>query len=122
MCAMNLAALLVVIPISLILALSFFVLLAAVKLETGVLKIFGKVVASLLWLAALIMFMSSFVPGPGFDRMPKKGMMHQKARMNADLPMAMQREQANVMAGKMDKPQAKQGKPCGNKGMIYKIE
>jgi len=117
---MSLASLFVVIPVSLLLALSFFVLVAVRKVEGNALKTFGQVVASLLWLAALILFLGSFqMPG----RM--RGPMHQKARMGGNMPMTMQREQVNLASenAPLAKPGVKAGKPCGgNKGIVFKAD
>jgi energy-coupling factor transporter transmembrane protein EcfT len=118
---MSLASLFVVIPVSLLLALSFFVLVTVRKVEGNALKTFGQVVVSLLWLAALILFLGSFqMPG----RMIR-GPMHQKAKMGGNMPMIMQREQVNLPSdnASLAKPGAKAGKPCGgNRGIVFKAD
>jgi len=50
---MRIAGLCALVPISLLLTVSFFVLLSLRKAEAKEIKIFGYVVAALLWLAAL---------------------------------------------------------------------
>jgi len=120
MCMVNLASLFVIIPISLLLTLSFFVLLAVRKVEGNALKTFGQVAVSLLWLASLILFLGAFqMPG----RM--RGPMPAKARMGGNMPMTMQREQVKIPADKAPsaKPGVKEGRPCGgNKGIVFKAE
>ncbi len=122
MYAVNFASLFVVIPISLLLALSFFVLLAVRKTEGNALKSFGKVTASLLWLACLVLFLAAFQT-PGYKR-PCRGPIQQKLKMSDNMPMMMQREQMKPPQDKMPlaKPGAKESKPCGNKGIVFKAE
>jgi len=116
---MSLASLFVVVPVSLLLTISFFVLVTARKVEGNALKIFGQVVVSLLWLAALVLFLGAFQM-PGYNRM--RGPMHQKAKMGGNMPMMMQREQVKLPSDNatLAKPKAKEGKPCGNKGVVFK--
>ncbi|MDD5005174.1 MAG: hypothetical protein PHS93_01560 [Candidatus Omnitrophica bacterium] len=63
-----------VIPATVLLAISFFVLLTVYKLKKGGLKVFGQVIAVLLWLAAALVFsvgMYSVLVG----RCPMRGQM-----------------------------------------------
>ena len=54
---MRLLGLVAIIPISMLLTVSFFVLFAVRKVETKALKTFGYVVAALLWAAATVVFL-----------------------------------------------------------------
>jgi len=49
-----------IVPASVILTISFFVLLALRKIENQGLKVFGYVIAALLWISALLVFSSGF--------------------------------------------------------------
>lgn len=60
MCMMKAFPYLAVVPISLLLTVSFFVLLIVNKVGVKALKVFGYVVASLLWLAAVVVFLTGF--------------------------------------------------------------
>jgi len=46
-----------IIPITMFLAVSFFVLFSTLKVDSKALKAFGKAIAVLLWICALIVFM-----------------------------------------------------------------
>ena len=77
MCMLKLSHLMAIVPISVLLTVSFFVLFTLRKVEEKGLKIFGYVVASFLWLAVLVVF-SSTVFGLGkssMRMMGKSGMM-----------------------------------------------
>jgi len=50
------AGLLAVVPVAVLLTISFFVLFAVRKIDTHGLKVFGYVVATLLWVAAAVIF------------------------------------------------------------------
>ena len=123
MCMMNQASLFVIIPISLLLALSFFVLVTARKVEGNALKTFGHVVVSLLWLAAFILLLGIF-QRPAYNRMSFRGQMYQKTKMGDNMAAMMQREQVNlpVDAATSANPKAKQDRSCGNKGIIFKTK
>ena len=54
--SIRLLGLFAVIPISLLLTVSFFVLIAVCKLENKALKAFGYVIATLLWVAVIVAF------------------------------------------------------------------
>ncbi len=56
MCAFRLCGMFFVIPATVLLTVSFFVLFAIRKVETRNLKTFGLVVAVLLWICAAIVF------------------------------------------------------------------
>jgi len=79
----KLAGLFVIVPTTLVLTISFFVLIVLRKVEKGVLKAFGYVVVNLLWVSALLIFLGgvyTLISGscPGQKMMMQKhGMMSQ---------------------------------------------
>lgn len=93
-CTPKIASMVAVIPISLLLALSFFVLLSIDKAQAKKLKIFGYVVAVTLWLAVLVIVLG------GARRLVKGGeqakcMMHKEMMMRKGMGMpAMLPEQS----------------------------
>lgn len=134
MCMMNLMPLMAVIPIALLLTLSFFVLLALRKVEEKALKAFGYVVVSIIWLAVLVIF-SGAVYKTAKGSMIMRCMCCKKMGMNC----MQQKEQKDNMSGmnmsgmEMATPEksvrsikdAKQpgmSKCGGNKGMVNKTQ
>lgn len=89
------------IPLTMFLTLSFFVMLAVKKLETGNLKTFGKAVVVLLWLCATMILLAGLCCNPKEGRfmgkMMKGGMkcpMMQQGQMptqqmQGQMPMQM---------------------------------
>ena len=82
-CISKMASIVVIIPISLLLALSFFVLLSIDKAQTKRLKTFGYGVAVILWLAVLVIISG------GVYRLAKGGnqakyMMHKEMMMHRE--------------------------------------
>ena len=69
-----------IVPTTLVLTLSFFVLFALREVKSNVLKAFGYVVAALLWLSALLIF-SSGIYTMATGRCPMQKMMMQKQEM-----------------------------------------
>ena len=122
MCPMSrIAPIIVVVPISLLLALSFFVLLSIRKAETKGLKAFGYVVAGILWLGVLVIFLGGVykIAKGGYQ---EKYMMHKKMMMQ-NMPMMQNQKAANMPAAKENQAlQAQKGKcsDCGNKGVVFK--
>jgi len=118
--------LMVVVPIAVLLCLSFFVLYVMRKIDGKALKLFGAVVVALLWLSALVLF-SGVIVKATYGSMRGKDMMHQKRKMecvsrmmrnNRPLAMSMPvREQASLDAKRPAMP-----KRGGNKGIVYKAE
>jgi len=111
--------LLALVPISLILTLSFFVLYAARKVEEKGLKIFGYVVASLLWFSALLVF-SGAVYRVAKTRGAVECMIQQKTK-GCVLPQM--RQQDNLTASPVSEKGAmtkddKHGKCTANKGLF----
>jgi len=81
------------IPATVLLTISFFVLVALQKIISEKLKIFGVVIVILLWISALLVFSSGiYAAGSGkpFFRCPMMGMMKAKQAL-------MNREQAPGM-------------------------
>ena len=111
---MRFSPLMAVVPFALLLTVSFFVCLAARKVEAKALKAFGYVVAGLLCFAALVVFLGTPY-GMGKGPMKMKYMMRQKMKMDG-MPQMMQKE---------NMPMVKKGpmsKCGGNKGVIFKAE
>lgn len=108
MCCMSrIAPIIVVVPISLLLALSFFVLLSIRKAETKGLKAFGYVVAGILWLSILVIFLG------GVYKIAKGGYL---AKCMTHKKMMMQ----NMPAAKENTRKAKDAAHYQNKGVVFK--
>jgi hypothetical protein len=112
----RIAPIIVVVPISFLLALSFFVLLSISKAQTKGLKAFGYVVAGILWLGVLVIFLGGVykIAKGGYQA---KYMMHKKMMMQnqkaANMPAA--KENQALQAQK-----AKDAAHCQNKGVVFK--
>ena len=76
----RLMGLFAIVPTTLILTVSFFVLFVVRKAESGALKVFGYVVAALLW-ASAILILSSGVYTLATGKCPMQKMMMQKQEM-----------------------------------------
>jgi hypothetical protein len=128
MCMPSFAFLLTIVPVSLLLTLSFFVLLSVKKAETKGLKSFGYVVAGILWAAVLVILLGGVcriasAAYPARCRMRK--MMMQSMPMQ-NMPMMQKDKVANISVDK-NYPSAQVSKinnadHCGNKGIISKGE
>jgi len=125
MCMLEFSSLIAIVPISVLLTISFFVLFTLRRVEEKGLKAFGYVVTGFLWLAALIIFLGAFY---NMGRVPgrMKYMMHQRMKMES-MPQMMQ--QGNmpgmVMPGKGALPKEQKrpiSKYGGNKGVIFKAQ
>jgi hypothetical protein len=118
---MKMFPLLVIVPISVLLTLSFFVLYALRKVEEKPLKTFGYVVVGFIWLAALIMF-SGAVYKMAKAPMPMKYMMQQRmgSMMQKDSMAGMAMPQKAVAV--KDEKRSMGPKCGGNKGIVYKTE
>lgn len=112
MCMMRLSYLLAIVPISILLTISFFVLFAMRKVEGKALKAFGYVVASFLWLAALVVF-SGAVYKTAKSTMAMKCMMHKNV-----MPAMVTPEK-----GQLPKDDKKPAVPKSgaNRGIIFKV-
>ncbi len=125
MCMLKFSSLITIVPVSVLLTISFFVLFTLRKIEEKGLKAFGYVVTGFLWLAALIIFLGAVYnmgKGPG----GMKYMMHQKMKMGS-MPQMMQQDNMPGMAvpekGALPKDQKRRIFKCGgNKGVIFKAE
>ena len=127
--------LLAIVPIAILLTVSFFVLVVLRKIEEKGLRAFGYVAASFLWLAALVVFAGAVYNLAKLSPSPRCMMLQ---KMKCPLQMMSQRmgEMPQMMpTDKMsspdmpDKDAALQGqkgpgavKCCGNKGNIFKSE
>jgi len=99
----RLTGLFAIVPASLVLTVSFFVLLALRKVESNVLKAFGYVIAALLWVSALLVF-SSGVYTLSTGKCPmQKMMMQKKGRIYHDMmgKKMMMDKQMMMEKGKM---------------------
>jgi len=112
----------VVVPVSLLLALSFFVLLSISKAQTKGLKAFGYVVAGMLWLGVLVIFLG------GVYKIAKGGylakcMMYKKMMMQ-NMPMMQNQKAMNMPAAKgnqaLQAQKTKDAAHCQNKGVVFK--
>ncbi|MFA5287509.1 MAG: hypothetical protein WC394_04500 [Candidatus Omnitrophota bacterium] len=69
-----------IVPTTLVLTISFFVLFVLREVKSNVLKVFGYVIAALLWLSALLIF-SAGIYTLATGRCPMQKMMMQKQEM-----------------------------------------
>ena len=118
----RLSHLLAIVPISILLMLSFFVLLSLRKVEEKALKAFGHVVASLLWLAALVVFSGAvFSMAKGIIAAKSTMQQRMKAVCMSQM-MTPENMPAMAMPGKnicpKDKKCPETPKCPGNKGII----
>jgi len=115
----RLSHLFVIVPISLLLTLSFFTLLAMRKTEEKALKVFGYVVVSFLWLAVLVVF-SSVVYSMGRSSV-LMGRIYQRNMKMGHMGQMMQKDSMPGMGmSGMAMPEKKMSKCAGNKGIIFK--
>lgn len=123
---LKLSYLMAIVPIAVLLTVSFFVLYALRKVEEKALRAFGQVVVVFLWLAALVIFSGAvykMAQGP----VSMKGMMQQKMRMDCMAQMMRKDNPSAMVMPEKDqvvKDQKHPGMPkCGmNKGIISKAE
>jgi len=126
MCMLRLSYLMAIVPIAVLLTVSFFVLFTLLKIEEKGLKAFGYVVVGFLWLAALVVF-SGAVYKMAQGSAVTKSMMQQKMKMDY-MSQMMQKDNSPGMAmperGPLAKDQKRPGMAkCGaNKGIIFKAE
>jgi len=125
MCMLRLSSLIAIVPIAILLTISFFVLLAMRKIEEKGLKAFGYVVVSFLWLATLVVFSGAIYNIAGGST-AMRAMMQQK--MKYGMSQMMQQNKMPDMAGLQkgapvrDEKRPKISKCTGNKGVIFKAE
>ena len=125
MCMLKFSSLIAIVPISVLLTISFFMLLTLRRVEEKGLKAFGYLVTAFLWLAALIIFLGAVY---NMGRVPgrMKYMMHQRMKMES-MPQMMQQSNMPGMTmpekGALPKGQKRPTFKCGgNKGVIFKAE
>ncbi len=121
MCMMRISHLFAVVPISLLLTLSFFVLLNLRKVEEKGLKIFGYVVVSFLWLAVLIVF-SSVVYTIGRSSVLMERVYERKMKKECMAQMMQKNSMPGMGMSGMSMPEKKMSKFIGNKGIVSKGE
>jgi hypothetical protein len=125
----KLPQLMAVVPISVLLTVSFFVLVVIRKIEEKGLRAFGYVVAGLLWLAALVVFGAAAF-GLGKDGLGAKKYRSPRSQMQmgAMPPQMMHPDGAAVINPSAGTPQIKAVKRSGcsscsgNKGVVTKKE
>jgi hypothetical protein len=91
--SLNLLGLFAIIPTTVLLTISFFVLFALAKTESGALKTFGYVIAVCLWISAALIF-SSGIYMITTGRHPMMNMMQEMMKGQMQQPM-MQRQMLN---------------------------
>ena len=74
MCMLKTSSLFAIVPMTLILTVSFFVLFALRKIETGALRVFGYSLAVLLWIIAAMVFVVGY-DAQGLQRLSVSQMM-----------------------------------------------
>jgi high-affinity K+ transport system ATPase subunit B len=123
MCILKLSCLMAIVPISILLTVSFFVLFTLRKIEERALKAFGYVVVSFLWLAALVIF-SGAVYKTAQGSLMMKSRMQQKMKMDCMSQMMQKGNPPEMMISEKDqltKDQEHSGmsKCKGNKGVVF---
>ncbi len=114
MCCMSRSvSIMTIIPIALLLTLSFFVLLSIRKAETKGLRVFGYVVTGILWVSVLAISLG-VVYKIAKDGYQGKCMMHKKMIMRQVFAPA-----AKVNAAPAVQETQNKGN-CGNKGIVSK--
>jgi ABC-type multidrug transport system permease subunit len=95
-------SLLSMVPATILVTISFFVLLVTRKLADSVLKIFGYVVCGLLWMSALLVFSAGvFSAVSARPQMPcMMGQMMQEGKMPGMMPGMMMENKMEEMQGK----------------------
>jgi len=123
----KLSHLIAIVPIAVLLTMSFFVLFALRKVEEKALKAFGYLVVGFLWLSALVVF-SAAVYRIAQGSVLTRGMMQQKMKMDCMAQM-MRKDNPPMMTGMPGKgPMVNNDKrpgmaKCGgNKGIVFKAE
>lgn len=95
--AFKLLGLVAIIPTSMLLAVSFFILFSVRKVEEGALKVFAYVIAALLWLSALLV-LSAGIYTLSTGRHPMMPMMQQM--MGGPMHEMMQKRMPETMPRK----------------------
>ncbi len=117
MCTLRLVHLLAIVPIAMLLTVSFFVLFTLSKIEEKALKAFGYIVVGFLWLATLVVFSGAVYKMTQGPR-PMKSMMQQKMKMDCMSKM-MQKDNSSGMIMSDKGPMVKAE---GNKGIVSKTK
>ncbi len=117
MCMLRLSHLLAIVPIALLLTLSFFTLLAVRKIEEKLLKAFGYVVISFLWLAVLVIFSSAV-----YSMARSSVLMERIYQRNMKMEHMGQMMQKNSMPGMGMSSMPMPGMPMPEKNTLPKNE
>ena len=124
MCMLKLAQLMAIVPIAILLTISFFVLFTLQKIEEKGLKAFGYVVVGFLWLAASVVFLGA-VYKTAQGAVSMREMMQPRMKMDY-IPTMMQNNNTPGLVMPERATLVKDQKPSGcskcqaNKGVIYK--
>jgi peroxiredoxin family protein len=116
-----------IVPISVLLMASFFVLVAVRKNEEKLLKAFGYVVVGFLWLAALLVFSEAAYKMDPRSAMDER-MIQQQMKMNCMSKMMQKGNPPPMEMLKKGSPMKNEKRPgmpakCqGNKGIVYRAE
>jgi hypothetical protein len=111
-----------IVPIAILLTISFFVLFAIRRVEEKGLKAFGYVVTGFLWLAAVVIFLSAVANVSRNHFSIKYGMQSPAAKMNNMRQMMSppQFTPNEIAPSKNLRPECSKCK--GNRGVIFKTE
>lgn len=92
-----------IIPFSVLLAVSFFILFVLRKETTGALRVFGYIIAALLWLGALLVFSAGLYTVYSGKPMacPMQQMMRGQSMFGTHKMPAMMRGQKQMMRGNL---------------------
>ena len=128
MCIVKLSHLMAVVPLAVLLTMSFFVLFALRKIEEKFLKNFGYVVVGFLWLSTLVVF-SNAIYKVAQGSVVMKEMIKPKMMKMDCMSQMMQKDNPQGMVMTEKGPQAKDQKhpgmpkpAAGNKGVVAKAE
>src|SRR3989339_1733509 len=103
---MRMLGLIAIIPMSMLLMVSFFVLFAAAKTEMQGLKSFGRVIAILLWIsAAVVLSIGIYTISTGHHPMMR---MHHKMMMGGYDKGECKEIMEKCMSGKMEQGECKE--------------
>jgi hypothetical protein len=100
------------IPATVLVTISFFVLVVLRKIEAGALKIFGYVVTVILWIVAFLVFSAGIYMVSGGHQCMMQGKMHEM--MQGRMPKMMQEKREMWMQQKGKTA----GMPCGENQTI----
>ncbi|MFH0917675.1 MAG: hypothetical protein V1830_00915 [Candidatus Omnitrophota bacterium] len=121
---LKLSYLMAVVPVAVLLTVSFFVLFTLRKIEEKGLRAFGYVVVGFLWLAALVVFSGAVYKMAQGSAVMKSMMQEKMSYMPQMMPMNSMPAVLMPQKGALTKDQKLPGcsKCQANKGIISKVE